>query len=160
MSPKTLQSELGFLKRSERYDAIKPYSLRFTPPDGSPRHNLDTVKTQVVIHDARSLNPTLAVNGFAMTHVPTEMKYSDFMNDDAIAKVYAAELQSHLKKLFDARHVRVIDYAVRATLRRNTAGLHKAQSNYGLTSTTALRCILSRSEGAIQHFPFRLASIT
>jgi hypothetical protein len=117
-----IKSELNFLSRDSLYETEKPYSLRFTPPledddpNSSPppaRHNLNTCKVQIDIHDARPLDPRLEEHGFALTHVPTSMTYKDFSDHDKIESVYAKELQEHLKGLLvGARHVRVIDYVV------------------------------------------------
>jgi hypothetical protein len=114
MPDNVLQSKLGFLARDDMYNTVKPYSLRFEPSDGSRRHNLQTEEKPVTIHDARLLNPSLGENGFMLTSIPTEMGYADFRDHGKIERVYAPELQAHLKKLFGARHVRVIDYVVRA----------------------------------------------
>ncbi|KAK0716281.1 hypothetical protein B0H67DRAFT_554616 [Lasiosphaeris hirsuta] len=92
MSQQVVQSTLVFLARDGMYDTIKPYSLRFEPPDDSPRHNIRTEKP-AVIHDARPSKPTPDEHG-------------------KIEGVYARELQAHLKELLEARHVRVIDYVV------------------------------------------------
>lgn len=108
----TLESELGFLCRHDIYDTEKPYSCRFEPDD-FPRHNLHTETKKVAIYDARQLNPTVEENGFELTYIPTKMCCDDFYSHDKIESVYALELQAHLKTLFQARHVRVIDYAVR-----------------------------------------------
>jgi len=108
-----LESELGFLSRDTKFDVIKPYSLRFTPPDDFPRHNLSIAKVKVTIHDARLLKPTIEDNGFTITSFPTEMGYIDFNEHTKIEGVYAQELEGHLKTIFEAPHVRIIDYAVR-----------------------------------------------
>ncbi|KAK3328634.1 hypothetical protein B0T19DRAFT_385213 [Cercophora scortea] len=110
---RSITSELGFLARHAMYKTVKPYSLRFTPPESLPRQNLEIEKKEVTIHDARSLNPTLDVHGFTLTRIPTRMRYEDFRDHDKIETVYANELQSHLKNLLQAPHVRVIDYVVR-----------------------------------------------
>lgn len=108
----TVECELGFLSRHTIYDTEKPYSCRFNPED-FPRHNLHTETKKVVICDARQLGPTVEENGFALTCIPTKMHRDDFYDHEKIESVYAPELQAHLKTLFQARHVRVIDYAVR-----------------------------------------------
>ena len=109
----SVESELGFLARDITYETVKPYSLRFTPPDSSPRNNLYIEKKKVTIHDARPLHPTIEENGFSFTSFPTKMSYTDFNEHAKIESVYAPELQTHLKSLFQASHVRVIDYVVR-----------------------------------------------
>ncbi|KAI1425308.1 hypothetical protein F5Y12DRAFT_796024 [Xylaria sp. FL1777] len=108
-----VNSQLGFLARDAIYDTIKPYSLRFTPPDSSPRHNLKISMVPVRILDARPLNPTLEKHGFTLTRIPTSLVCSDFSDHTKIESIYATELQTHLKRIFHARHVRVVDYAVR-----------------------------------------------
>ncbi len=107
------ESQLGFLARDKVYESVKPYSLRFDPPDESPRNNIHTEEKVVIIQDARLLKPTLRINGFTLTSFPTELQYDDFRDHDKIERMYAPELQSHLRKLLGARHVRVIDYVVR-----------------------------------------------
>ncbi|KAL6691220.1 hypothetical protein J3F84DRAFT_397749 [Trichoderma pleuroticola] len=108
-----VKSNLGFLKRDDLYNAVKPYSCRFAPTDGLPRHNLIIETRDVVIHDARPLNPSIQENGFTLASFPTDMSYEDFTNHDKISKIYAPELEDHLKQLLQARHVKVFDYAVR-----------------------------------------------
>ncbi|KAJ4402239.1 hypothetical protein N0V85_005349 [Neurospora sp. IMI 360204] len=112
MAPNPVESQLGFLKRNPIYDTVKPYSLRYDPEDGTPRQNIETEMVTVTINDARPLRPTIEQQGFALTSVPTAMTYHDFFDHDKIERVYAAELQSHLKTFFNVPHVRVIDYAV------------------------------------------------
>ncbi|CCC14294.1 hypothetical protein SMACR_12810 [Sordaria macrospora] len=113
MAASHIESQLGFLKRNPIYNTVKPYSLRYDPEDGTPRQNIETDMVPVTINDARSLRPTIEQHGFALTSIPTAMTYDDFFNQDKIDRVYAAELQSHLKTFFNVPHVRVIDYAVR-----------------------------------------------
>lgn len=108
-----INSKLAFLARDPTYDSIKPYSLRFTPPDDSKRHNLIIEQRSLSIHDARQLKPTIEQHGFTLTSVPTRMTYSDFESISKIESVYAVELEAHLKNFFQAPHVKIIDYAVR-----------------------------------------------
>ncbi|KAG8667967.1 hypothetical protein FPOAC1_012809 [Fusarium poae] len=110
---RTVNGELTFLQRHDMYDTVKPYSLRYDPPDDIPRHNLQTEKKEVQIHDARGINPSLEVNGFMLTSVSTTMKYDDFRDEKLIETVYAKELEGHIKNLFGASVVKVIDYNVR-----------------------------------------------
>lgn len=107
-----IRSELGFLKKDVFYDTVKPYSCRYTPPDGTPRHNLMVEMMDVTIHDARPLNPTLEGNGFTLSSFPTEMIYRDYADGEKVSTIYAPELEKHLRDLFQAPHVKVIDYAV------------------------------------------------
>lgn len=108
-----IRSELGFLKKDVFYDTVKPYSCRYTPPDGTPRHNLMVEMMDVTIHDARPLNPTLEGNGFTLSSFPTEMTYRDYADGEKVSTIYAPELEKHLRNLFQVPHVKVIDYAVR-----------------------------------------------
>ncbi|KAJ4142057.1 hypothetical protein NW754_014847 [Fusarium falciforme] len=108
-----IKGSLNFLAREPLYDTIKPYSLRFDPPDSTPRHNLVLEPKEITIRDARPLNPTIEQHGFTLTSFPTKMDRRDFEDHVKIERVYAAELEAHLRNLFQAQHVRVIDYAVR-----------------------------------------------
>ncbi|UKZ69037.1 uncharacterized protein TrAtP1_010050 [Trichoderma atroviride] len=108
-----VRSQLGFLKRDELYDSIRPYSCRYTPHDGTPRHNLTVEMVDITIHDARPLDPTIDEMGFTLTSYPTEMAYGDYNDSEKISNIYVPELEEHLRTLFQAPHVKVIDYAVR-----------------------------------------------
>lgn len=108
-----VESELGFLARCEIYESVKPYSLRFDPPDSCPRQNIQIETKKVTIHDARGLQPTIAEHGFTLTSFPTKMKYQDLQEHSKIVGTYATELKNHLGLSFGAPHVRVIDYAVK-----------------------------------------------
>lgn len=107
-----IRSELGFLKKDVLYDTVKPYSCRYTPQNGTTRHNLTVEMIDVTIHDARPLKPTIEENGFTLTSFATEMTYQDYADREKISTVYAPELEKHLRALFQAPHVKVIDYAV------------------------------------------------
>lgn len=109
---RSVKSQLGFLKRDKLYETVRPYSCRYTPHDGTPRHNLTVEMVDVNIHDARPLNPTIEENGFTLTSFPTEMAYQDYADGEKISSVYVPELERHLRALFQAPHVKVIDYAV------------------------------------------------
>ncbi|KAK1240219.1 hypothetical protein MKX08_007661 [Trichoderma sp. CBMAI-0020] len=73
----------------------------------------ETAVPDATIHDARPLNPTIEENGFTLTSFPTEMSYQDYADREKISTIYAPELEKHLRDLFQAPHVKVIDYAVR-----------------------------------------------
>lgn len=108
-----VESELCFLGRDDLYQTEKPYCLRFDPLDDIPRHNLKIDSRLLHIADARSLNTEIEKNGFTLTIIPTTLTYADFTDAKNIESTYALEVQNHLKKIFGARHARVIDYNVR-----------------------------------------------
>lgn len=107
-----IESELDFLVRAPTYDTVKPYACRFIPPESFPSHNLEIEKKGVTIRDARLLNPSLDEHGFTLTSYPTKMRYSDYSALNKIERVYAPELQAHLKDLLQAQHVKIIDSLV------------------------------------------------
>ena len=49
----TLHSSTHLLKRGALYDTEKPYSLRFTPPEGFPRANINPERHDIDFHDIR-----------------------------------------------------------------------------------------------------------
>ncbi|KAJ4251078.1 hypothetical protein NW762_011729 [Fusarium torreyae] len=112
-----VNSELTFLQRDDLYNTVKPYSLRYDPPGDIPRHNLQTERKQVQIHDARDINPSLEGNGFMLTSIPSKMDYEDFRDEKLIETVYAKELEGQLKSQFGASAVKVIDYNVKCPIR-------------------------------------------
>lgn len=107
-----IRSQLGFLKKDVLYETARPYSCRYTPHDGTRRDNLTVEMMDVTIHDARPLNLTIEENGFTLASFPTEMTYQDYADGEKISNIYAPELEKHLRHLFQAPHVKVIDYAV------------------------------------------------
>ncbi|UKZ96367.1 uncharacterized protein TrAFT101_011163 [Trichoderma asperellum] len=109
---RNVKSQLGFLKRDKLYETVRPYSCRYTPHDGTPRHNLTVEMVDVTVHDARPLNPTIEENGFTLASFPTEMAYQDYADGERISSIYVPELEKHIRALLQAPHVKVIDYAV------------------------------------------------
>ncbi len=51
-------------------------------------------------------------NGFTLTTIQTALAHDDFADIKKIESIYALEVQRHLKKIFSARHARIIDYNV------------------------------------------------
>ena len=111
--PTDVESELCFLERDDLYQTEKPYCLRFDPLDDISRHNLKLDCKPLHIADARSLNTDIEKNGFTLTTIQTTLTHDDFADAKKIESTYALEVQNHLKKMFGARHARVIDYNVR-----------------------------------------------
>lgn len=129
-----VHTEVGFLSRSPTYQTVKPYSLRYDPNDDSPRDNVEIEMRKITVRDARKFKPTIDGNGFTLTSIPSCMQYQDFENPLRIERTYVAEIQSHLKSIFNACHARVIDYAVRSPV--NSA--LKSQRNYFQTDSKRL----------------------
>ncbi|KAL4787534.1 hypothetical protein BJX76DRAFT_354023 [Aspergillus varians] len=108
-----IQGEIGFLARDPVYETVKPYNLRFAPPDDLPRNNLQREKRRVTIKDARDMDVSIDVNGFCLVRLSTSMTYSDFNHPSQIEGTYARKLAANLEPIFNTRHVRVMDYLVR-----------------------------------------------
>ncbi|KAI1669668.1 hypothetical protein L13192_07127 [Pyrenophora tritici-repentis] len=108
-----VDSHISFVARDPSLDTVKPYSFRCSPPDGLSRENFDTGKQPLQIRDARCFAPDIAVNGFCLADIPTAVPYEQFFQTATIESTYVKELQAGLREVFQARHVRVVDYQVR-----------------------------------------------
>ena len=105
-----------FLKRDKLYDTEKPYSLRFTPPDGFPRANIKLDKHDIDIHDVRknAKNLIFERDGATVLDFESRMTYEDYDNDGTVRKVLLKEVANHLKTFLAAQHVQIFEHTVRS----------------------------------------------
>ena len=57
--------------------------------------------------------PTLEGNGFQIMNMESAMRYADFDDEERIKSLYLLEVEAALLKELGARHVHVMDFAVR-----------------------------------------------
>lgn len=88
-------SHTHFLKRDALYEEEKPYSLRYTPPDGFPRSNITLERHEIAVHDIRPV-----------IHERTFKK-------DGCAVMNLAEVADSLCKALDACNVQIFEHTVR-----------------------------------------------
>jgi hypothetical protein len=57
--------------------------------------------------------PTLEQNGFQIMNMESAMRYADFDDEERIKSLYLPEVEVALLNELGARHVHVMDFAVR-----------------------------------------------
>lgn len=112
-----VRSYTHFLKRDELYDTEKPFSLRFTPPEGFPRANIKLERHDIDIRDIRA-NSSLRFekDGATVVQFESKMTYEDYDNEDVVKDIYLKEVSNFLKQFLGAQHVQIFEHTVRATL--------------------------------------------
>lgn len=110
-----LEADTYFLQRDPLYKEEKPYSLRFTPPDGFPRANIKLERHTISIHDIRSRSKPLSFwqHGFQMLPFQSAMKYSDFDDDNIVKEIYLREAANNLRDFLGAQKVQIFEHTVR-----------------------------------------------
>ncbi len=104
--------QLGFLSRLELYQTVKPYGLRYPPPDDLPQTNIVGCKYAVQVIDGRLRDIAFSDCGFCLCPFSTAMAYEAFSDPMKIKDIYCAEIVTAVKERLGASHVRVIDYSV------------------------------------------------
>jgi hypothetical protein len=112
--PGRILTTTHFLKKDELYNHEKPYSLRFTPPEGFPRANIKLDRHEVEIEDVRNTRDlNFDTDGIAITKFESKMSYDDYDDDDVVKDVYLREVADHLRKILGAEHVQIFEHTVR-----------------------------------------------
>ena len=109
-----VQTQVYFLKQDPKYDDEKPYSLRYTPPDGFPRANVLLECHDVMVEDIRPIRDSLSIetNGFAIMNYNTAMCYDDFDDEDKVKTIYLRELSEALRTYLKATRVQIFEHTV------------------------------------------------
>ncbi|KAJ4385405.1 hypothetical protein N0V93_009833 [Gnomoniopsis smithogilvyi] len=110
-----LTTHTHFLKRLPLYYEEKPYSLRYTPPAGFPRANIEVERRDIQVEDIRPhvASLTLAQDGCELLPIVSRMRYADFDNDETIKAVYLREVADELCRRLGAQRVQVFEHTVR-----------------------------------------------
>ncbi|KAJ4415699.1 hypothetical protein N0V82_007192 [Gnomoniopsis sp. IMI 355080] len=113
-----LTTHTHFLKRLPLYLEEKPYSLRYTPPSGFPRANIEVERHEIQVEDIRPslASLTLEKDGCEVLRLEesSRMQYADFDNDETIKAVYLHEVAEALcRRLPGAQRVQVFEHTVR-----------------------------------------------
>ena len=103
-----------FLKRDELYETEKPYSLRFTPPEGVPRANIKLERHDIDIHDMRNVRTlSFSEDGVAILQMESKMTYANYDIDTVVKDVFLKEVADLLKAFLGAQHVQIFEHTVR-----------------------------------------------
>ncbi|RKK89174.1 hypothetical protein BFJ68_g16779 [Fusarium oxysporum] len=110
----TVQSSMYYLDRTQ-YDVEKPYSMRYLP-DGIPQSNFKKVKYPMTVKSMRKHGvDSFRLNecGFQRIELNSKLSYEEFWDNQRVQEVYIEEVKDALKAELGAKHVHVLDYAVR-----------------------------------------------
>lgn len=115
VSSTMLTTHTHFLKRLSLYDEEKPYSLRYTPPLGFPRANIEVERHEIRIEDIRPrlASLTLAQDGCEILRIVSRMRYEDFDNEETTKSIYLREVADTLCRRLGAQRVQVFEHTVR-----------------------------------------------
>ncbi|KAF2092426.1 hypothetical protein NA57DRAFT_82282 [Rhizodiscina lignyota] len=110
-------SNTHFLRRDELYHTVKPYSLRFTPPEGFPRANIKLEKHEISIHDVRAQKNNLNFkrDGATILELASKMSYDDFDDDELVKDIFLREVSNQLKLFLGAQHVQIFEHTASFT---------------------------------------------
>lgn len=106
-------SSTHFLKRDKLYETEKPYSLRFTPPDGTPRANILLERHDINVKDVRGKNLSFDHDGAVVVQLESKLNYHDFDEEDQVQNVFLKEVANLLKNLLRAQHVQIFEHTIR-----------------------------------------------
>jgi hypothetical protein len=110
-----IESSMYYLDRTSLHDVEKPYSMRYLP-EGIPQSNYKKVKCPMNAKSMRYYGvDSFRLNecGFQRIELKTKLSYDDFWDNQKVQEVYIEEVKDALKAELGAKHVHVLDYAVR-----------------------------------------------
>ncbi|KAL0263693.1 hypothetical protein SLS55_002674 [Diplodia seriata] len=105
-------SHTHFLQRDDLYIEEKPYSLRYTPPEGSSRANIKLELHEIRVRDVRPVKDKLSfeTDGCAIVDLGSRMKYEDWDDDSQVKAVYLREVADLLRRVLGACHVQIFEH--------------------------------------------------
>lgn len=111
------------------------------------------VSKQVVMHDARQLDPpaSLDTQGFTLKSYPTVLSTDDFKDPDLVKKEYYAEVRDLVRELTGATHVGVFDHTLRSS---EGTSLNSADPSGEAAPVPRVHCDYSQNSA-----PFRLYAL-
>ena len=88
-------ASIWFLKESEVYATIKPYSLAFTPEAQIPRENIERQEVSVSISDLRDNESSFSLdrNGFVVLDFQEQYDKVDWENETSVKAVHYPYVQ-------------------------------------------------------------------
>jgi hypothetical protein len=112
---RAVTADTHFLKRDPLYDKEKPYSLRFTPPDGFPSANIRLERHSVSIRNIRDcIEPfSFAEHAFQILPFHSRMSYADFDDNEVVKAVFLREAANKLREFLGAQKVQIFEHTVR-----------------------------------------------
>ncbi|KAL4939105.1 hypothetical protein BDV06DRAFT_225337 [Aspergillus oleicola] len=125
-----------FLARNDLFAHEKPYSMRYDPGNGIPQANVIRERHELTIRSMRNGGPFLLnESGFQVINLNSSMAYDDFWDHEKIQAIYLEEVKKAMKDNLGAKHVHVLDYAVR---RRHESFPVSTGQNYEFDQPTSM----------------------
>ncbi|KAF2124978.1 putative CmcJ-like methyltransferase [Dothidotthia symphoricarpi CBS 119687] len=111
-------TSMYLLERNPLWKSVKPYDLKFSPPEGFPKSNAVPRKHDgIQVEDIRGREHefSLAKNGFALIPMDVSMSVQDFenFNGDELSSRFFKPVADSLKIFLGAERVQVFDFQVR-----------------------------------------------
>jgi hypothetical protein len=109
----TVDGNMYFLSRDEKYREEKPYTLRYTPDDGFPQTNIDRTEYSIRFQNMRT-EQNLVYNkcGFRVANLHSQMKYEDYDDVEKVESIHRPEVAECVKQALKASSAEVLDYVV------------------------------------------------
>jgi hypothetical protein len=141
----SVHAALGFLPNEELFRHERPYCLKFEPPEGLRRTNIQAEYREHIIEDIRGHEEDFNMdkNGFALVPFHTRMTFEDFESEDKILAVYMPEVAGVIQRLVGAFRVQVFEY-VASALYKSDSRIEKMTECRFASSTKLFR---SQREG-------------
>ena len=149
--PGCVQSYTHFLQRDSLYNEEKPYSLRYTAPDGFPRANIKLDRHNILVEDCRARKHDLSIEktGCFIWNFETRMSYDDFDDTNKIKSIYLTDVAEGLCGMLGASKVQIFEHTV------CTSSRWKSGTSAEMIAETAFR-----SESATMSFLYQLENLT
>jgi hypothetical protein len=109
-----ISTEIYHLQELSRYEAEKPYTMRYMPEGTIPASNVVREKRTVAVEDMRGSEGrySLEKNGFMISNLSSKMTYGDYDSHNSITNIYLQELEGVLSKLFPGSSIDFVSYLV------------------------------------------------
>lgn len=108
---------MHFMQRDNLFEEVKPYSLRYDPPNDLPRTNIKLQREdQVHIDDVRGYEQDFHFDDFGFAFIPlhTTLSYDDFRDTNKITQVYLREVAKAVQEFLHADYVQIFEHTVKA----------------------------------------------
>jgi hypothetical protein len=114
MGTNMIRTTAHFLERNQLYKTEKPYSLRFSPPEGFPRQSTKLEEHEIDVQDVRTAGPlSYATEGCTVLDFQSLMEYDDYYDEEKVKDVYLREVANLLRDYFGASKVQIFEHRVR-----------------------------------------------
>jgi hypothetical protein len=112
----TVEANMYFLSRDEKYGEEKPYTLRYSTGDGFPQTNIERTGYSIKFYDMRAEADLVYKRcGFQVAHLQSQMHYEDYDDAEKIESIHQHEVAECVKQAMKASSTEVLDYVVSHT---------------------------------------------